>query len=272
MIVLAGALGEFVDAAAGMGFGVLSSSVMIAAGVPPGAASTTVNLAKVGSGAFSAVSHWRFKNVQWKWFLSLVVTGVAGAVVGGLLVAHLPRGFIRVAVPFALLGMGLLILRRGVFPAAIVGRASGGSTEAMAHAELPPIAAAWAATIESARRRTLEFAGFVAGLMNAMTGGYGPFATSAVILVKASQPPRFVVGTVSASEVFVAAASSAALLSTVASEGFRWQWAVALMGGTVLTAPLGAYLSKRLPARGLLVAVSITLIAINAWSIAKALA
>ncbi|MEK7682047.1 MAG: hypothetical protein AAB369_04385, partial [Chloroflexota bacterium] len=46
IVILAGAMGQFVDTLAGMGFGAFSSSFMIAGGVAPALIVATVNLAK----------------------------------------------------------------------------------------------------------------------------------------------------------------------------------------------------------------------------------
>src|SRR5687767_15291488 len=89
LVILAGAVGQFVDAAVGMGFGVLASSFMIAAGVSPAIVVATVNLAKVGNGLFSAVSHASMGNVRWRWVLPLALPGVVGAVLGALLLVRL---------------------------------------------------------------------------------------------------------------------------------------------------------------------------------------
>lgn len=113
--------------------------------------------------------------------------------------------------------------------------------------------------------------GFLAGLINAMTGGYGPFATSTLLLIKGGQP-RFAVGTANMVEIFVAGAGAATLLMTTASKGFRWEIAVALVAGSFITAPLGAYLARRMSPRPLMALVGLTLLGINTWSIVRALA
>jgi uncharacterized membrane protein YfcA len=49
----------------------------------------------------------------------------------------------------------------------------------------------------------LGLVGFIAGVLNAISGAYGPFATSGVILVGKAKPAH-AVGTVNMAEIFVA--------------------------------------------------------------------
>lgn len=269
LVAFAGAIGQLMDASAGMGFGVLSSSVMVAGGVAPGAAATTVNLAKVGSGLLSGAAHWRLGNVQWRWFLPLLLAGVAGAVTGGLLVTRLPREVVRLTAPCVLLGMSVLILQRVMFPTAWPRRVGGASDDAATIAAAPSrLAAQWRALSDVAARSALGVLGFLAGAINAMTGGYGPFATSALMLVKGGHP-RYAVGTANMVEVFVAAASSVTLLLGVASKGFQWQLVAALVVGSLVTTPIGAYLARHMSPRPLMALVGLALLGINTWSIVR---
>lgn len=269
IVASAGAIGQLMDASAGMGFGVLSSSLMVAGGVAPGAAATTVNLAKVGSGVFSGAAHWRFGNIQWRWFLPLLLAGIAGAVTGGLIVTHLPPEAIRLTVPCVLLGMSVLILERVLFPTAWPRRVAGASDDAATLTAVPSrVAVLWRAMNDLAARSALGVVGFLAGAINAMTGGYGPFATSGLMLVKGGHP-RYAVGTANMVEVFVAAASSVTLLLGMASKGFQWQLVVALVAGSVVTTPIGAYMARHMSPRPLMALVGLALLGINTWSIVR---
>src|SRR3990172_2285264 len=98
-VVFAGAAGQLIDAMAGMGFGVLSSSIMVAGGVSPVLVVSVVNTAKVGSGLASGLSHWRFGNVQGSWVAPLAIAGVVGGVAAALMLTRLPAGATRLGVP-----------------------------------------------------------------------------------------------------------------------------------------------------------------------------
>ncbi|HEY8144655.1 MAG TPA: TSUP family transporter, partial [Kofleriaceae bacterium] len=97
LVVIAGAIGQFVDAAVGMGFGVLASSFMIAAGVAPAVVVATVNIAKVGNGLFSAISHASLGNVRWRWVLPLALPGIVGAVIGAIVLVKVFNDTAKVA-------------------------------------------------------------------------------------------------------------------------------------------------------------------------------
>jgi uncharacterized membrane protein YfcA len=80
LIALAGAVAQFVDSAAGMGFGTFSATAMIAGGIDPLTAVATVKLAKVGTGLTSGAAHWRLGNVRRDWALAMAVPAIPAAI------------------------------------------------------------------------------------------------------------------------------------------------------------------------------------------------
>ena len=269
--VVAGAAGQLVDAMAGMGFGVLASSIMVAGGVSPVLVVSIVNAAKVGSGLASGLSHWRFGNIQWSWVAPLAIAGIAGGVAAALMLTRLPLGATRLGVPVVLLAMGVLLLRRYVLGIRLLPRVAGGSIDEVAVAPQ----GLWPSRVGAAvlAHPTVRLAGIgvVAGALNGVSGAFGPFATTAVML-SSTKHPRYAIGTVNFVEFFVAVAISATLFLQLGLSGFPWQLTLALVAGSLVTAPLGAFVSRHIPARFLGLIVGITLIGINVWSIARALA
>ena len=65
LIALAGFGASFIDGALGMGFGVTSTTLLLAVGLSPALASASVHLAKLGTAAASGMAHHRFGNVDW---------------------------------------------------------------------------------------------------------------------------------------------------------------------------------------------------------------
>ena len=63
---LVGFFAQLVDGALGMGFGVISASVLLAQGVPPALASASVNAAKLPTTGTAALSHYLHKNLDWR--------------------------------------------------------------------------------------------------------------------------------------------------------------------------------------------------------------
>ena len=97
MFLLVGALAQAIDGALGMAYGVISSSVLLAFGVPPATASASVHGAEVFTTAASAGSHVLHKNVEWRLFLPLAVAGIVGGVVGETLWADTHEGWFQLA-------------------------------------------------------------------------------------------------------------------------------------------------------------------------------
>jgi hypothetical protein len=257
-----------------MGFGAFSASAMLAGGVAPAAAVATVNLAKVGSGLASAISNWRFGNVRRQWVAPLTLAGVAGGVGGALL---LTSGVGETAgrwMPWILLVMGLLVLRRFLAPGSDwpTPRISGGATQVMKGARgrvihrfgLPQ------GLKERAAGAQLPAIGFLAGLVNSLSGAYGPVATSALILTRRTRP-RYIVGTVNFVEFAVAGAVSATILVRTGAGETGWQLPLALMTGAAVLAPFGAYLARRAPPRAVGVAVGAMMVGLNLLAIVKSL-
>ncbi|MBI4298563.1 MAG: sulfite exporter TauE/SafE family protein [Chloroflexi bacterium] len=266
--IIAGATGQFVDALAGMGFGAFSGSVMLAGGLAPTLVILTVSLTKIGSGLVSGLAHWRFGNVRWTWVAPLAISSIGGGIIGGLLLTHLPASASRVWVPALLIMMGLLILRRFLLPGLSIRRVGGASQ----NLELSARPSSWQRIGSSLMNMPSAFRlggiGLAAGALNSLSGAYGPFATSSVILAQGGHP-RFAVGTVNLVEIFAATATSVTLLSQINRADFPWELPAALMIGAVFTVPLGAYLARHLPEKIVGIGVGLILIVINAWALGK---
>ncbi len=268
LVALAGSIGQLIDSGAGMGFGAFSSTIMIAGGVTPSIVVATVNLAKIGSGFSSGLAHWRLGNIRWAWVMPLLLSGIVGGVLGAMLITHIPKEVTRFFVPFVLLVMGLLLLRRFLSASLDVPRMAGASQEWAPPAPTSPwqqLAYAWANTSSGMQ---LGVIGFFGGIFNGISGAYGPFTTSSILLAKGGHP-RFAVGTVNFVEFFVASAIVGTILFQINWAEFQWQLPVALIIGSFLTAPLGAYLSRRLPARIVGIVIGLTLVGLNIWSILR---
>ena len=86
---LIGFLAQIVDGSLGMGFGVISSSILLAQGIPPALASASVNAAKLPTTGTAAVSHFLHKNLDWKIVRSLAIFGTLGGIIGAVLLTSL---------------------------------------------------------------------------------------------------------------------------------------------------------------------------------------
>ena len=66
LLALVGLGAQLVDGSLGMAYGVTSTTLLLAIGTNPAAASATVHLAEIGTTLASGLSHWKFGNVDWK--------------------------------------------------------------------------------------------------------------------------------------------------------------------------------------------------------------
>ena len=253
VIGLVGAVATFVDSIIGMGFGVLSTSLLMTSGVYPAVASASVHVGKVVTGSLSGGAHLWFGNVKKEWLLPLALPGVIGGSAGAYLLASLPGKEMKPYVAGILLVLGLVILHRFVFRRT--------SPDILLQAE---------DTIDPAPKRKvskLPLLGFVAAFVDAIGGGgWGPIATPGLILTGKEEPHK-VIGTVNIAEVFAAIAISATFIATLGMKALPWNQVAALMVGGMISAPTGAYLCKRLPTRALGILTALALIVFNLWII-----
>jgi uncharacterized membrane protein YfcA len=233
LIVLAvvGLVAQLVDGSLGMGFGVTSSTLLIAAGIAPATASASIHLAEVGTTLISGFSHHKLGNVDWRTVGILAIPGGVGAFLGAHFLVSLDAETAKPVVATLLFALGLYVIWRFL---ALGGRRPQFKNRVSA-AFLVPM-------------------GLVGGTLDAVGGGgWGPVGTTS-LLSSGRLSPRKVVGSVSASEFVVAVGGSLGFLLALGSAGINYGFVVALLAGGVFAAPLAAWLVKHLPARVLGVA------------------
>lgn len=242
VFALAGLFGQLVDGALGMAFGVTCSTVLLSSGINPAAASASVHLAEIGTTCSSGLSHWRFGNVSWPLVARIGVPGAVGAFAGATLLSSLTGDWLVGSVAVLLFGLGAVVVARSVR-----GDLRGGTNHP-----------------SSLRARLLAPLGLGAGFLDAVGGGgWGPVATP-TLLTAGRVEPRYVIGSVSASEFLVTTAASAGFLVGLGGEGIELGLVLALMGGGATAAPLAAWLVKRLDPSVLGVVVGTLLLVTNA--------
>lgn len=95
LYAVVGFLAQIVDGALGMAYGVVSSTVLISAGVPPATASASVHAAEIFTTAASGASHIWHRNVDWQLFARVAPAGVIGGVVGAFVLTGVSGETIR---------------------------------------------------------------------------------------------------------------------------------------------------------------------------------
>lgn len=228
LFVLVGFLAQSVDGALGMAYGVVSTTVLLALGVPPAAASASVHTAEIFTTAASGASHAYHRNITWSLWLPLVIAGMIGGVIGAYVLSGVDGAAIKPFILAYLAILGVWIVLRGL-------------------KDITPrrIRSFWGAPL-----------GLAGGFMDAIGGGgWGPTATTA--LVGAGKDPRKAIGTVNSAEFFVTVAISATFVWALVTG--HWQDAGAIgdhalaVGGLILgglvAAPFAGWIAKRVPSR-----------------------
>jgi hypothetical protein len=240
LYVLAGFVAQLIDGALGMAFGVTASSLLLSFGVPPVATSATVHAAECVTTGVSALSHRAFRNYDRALVRKLLVPGVAGALIGAFALSQFPGESLRPLIALYLAGLGVVIITRAF-------------RHAPAHAPV-------------SRLGTL---GFFGALIDAIGGGgWGPIVASN--LLARGHDARTTIGSVNIVEFFVTLSASLVFLLTLGLT--HWQITAGLAFGGALAAPLGAWTTRRLPVKPLMIGVGVLIIALSARTIAGALA
>ena len=238
IVLVVGFVAQLIDGSLGMGYGVLSMSLLLAAGVAPAVASATVHVAKIGTALASGTAHWRFGNVDGTMALLLGIPGAIGAYIGAVLLSNLSLEAARPYVSIILFVLGGVIVARFIH-----GRRNRDNA---------PVA-----PVERPKRPRWLLAplGLIGGFVDASGGGgWGPVTTSTLV-ASGRLEPRMTIGTVSAAELAVAIAASIGFIQSLGSAGVRWDITAAMLLGGVLAAPLAAWLVRHVNERTLGIAV-----------------
>jgi hypothetical protein len=242
VFALAGLVGQLVDGALGMAFGVTTSTVLLSNGFSPAVASASVHLAEVGTTLTSGVAHWRFGNVSWPLVRRIGLPGAVGAFAGATVLTSLTGEWLKPSVAVVLFGLGALVIVRSVR----------GDLHGERHDP------------GHLRRRLLAPLGLSAGFIDAVGGGgWGPVATP-TLLAAGRVEPRLVIGSVSAAELLVTVSASAGFLFGLGGEGIEAPLVLALLAGGVVAAPVAAWLVRHADASVLGVVVGTLLLMTNA--------
>lgn len=226
-----GLLAQLIDGSLGMAYGVTSSTLLLATGVAPAAASAAVHFSEIGTSLISGFSHHKLGNVDWRTVSILAVPGFVGAFAGATFLANLDGESAEPWVAGLLLLLGGYVIWRFL---ALNGRRPRFKANPSA-AFLAPM-------------------GVVAGTMDAIGGGgWGPVGTTS-LLSSGRLEPRKVIGSIDTSEFVVAVGASIGFLITLDSDQFRLAWAGALLAGGVIAAPVAAWLVRHMAPRVLGVA------------------
>ena len=181
LIGIVGFVAQLVDGSLGMAYGVTTTTLLLAIGTNPAAASATVHLAEIGTTLVSGFSHWKFGNVDWKVVAKIGIPGGIGAFVGATVLSNISTEVAAPLMSIILLTLGLYILIRFT----TMGLPKGNLGKPLHKRFLAPL-------------------GLFAGFIDASGGGgWGPVGTPA-LLASGRIEPRKVIGSIDTSEFIVA--------------------------------------------------------------------
>jgi uncharacterized protein len=246
LVLLVGFAAQLIDGSLGMGFGVMSMSLLLAIGVAPAVASATVHVAKIGTAIISGAAHWRFGNVDGQAVLLLGVPGAVGAYAGATLLSSLSLNAAKPYVSVILLILGAVIVARYLHRRRAEAQQSGEAAER-------PVRPRW----------LLAPLGMIGGFVDASGGGgWGPVTTTTLVASR-QLSTRTTIGTVNASELLVAIAASLGFLQHLGSAGVRWDITAAILLGGLLAAIPAAWLVRHIDDRVLGMGVGVLIVVLS---------
>ncbi|MFF4252135.1 sulfite exporter TauE/SafE family protein [Streptomyces sp. NPDC001663] len=246
LLALAGLGAQLVDGSLGMAYGVTSTTLLLALGTNPAAASATVHLSEIGTTLMSGASHWRFGNVDWKVVAKIGVPGAVGSFLGATVLSRLSTELAEPVMSLILLGLGVYVMSRFTLRGLPKGQLG-----------------------KPLRKRFLAPLGLLAGFLDATGGGgWGPVGTPA-LLASGRMEPRKVIGSIDTSEFLVAVAASLGFLFSLGSQGLKWTWVLAFLLGGLVAAPIAAWLVRLVPPRVLGSAVGGIIVVTNVRTLLK---
>ncbi|RJS91349.1 sulfite exporter TauE/SafE family protein [Salinisphaera sp. Q1T1-3] len=237
---IAGFIAQLVDGAIGMGYGLTSSSILLAIGITPAVASASIHLAEVATTAASGVSHYRFGNVDTGLVKRMMGPGAIGAFAGAVFLTSLPGDAMRPFVASFLLILGFYVVTRYLL--------------SQRREPRPGRLSSW----------TLVPMSLVAGFFDSIGGGgWGPIATP-TLLAQKRMDPRKVVGSVDTSEFAITIAGTFGFLLTLGIGGVNWLWVGVFAASGLAAAPVAAAVVRYLPSDVLAAVVGGAIIMTNA--------
>ncbi len=232
LYLLVGLGAQLVDGALGMAYGVTCTSFLLSLGVTPAVSSASVHVAEMFTTGASAISHFRFKNINKKLFQSLLIPGVLGAITGAYLLSDVIDGdFIKPFIAFYMLVLGIIIIRKAIQK-----------------------------NLVKNKTKNIGLLAASGGFLDSIGGGgWGPIVTST--LLGQGRDPRYTIGSVNAAEFAITFASGVTFL--IFHGVNSWQVVLGLIVGGVIAAPFGALIVGKIKRKPLMLIVGVLVIGLS---------
>jgi hypothetical protein len=233
-----GIFAQLVDGSLGMGYGVTSTSFLISFGVSPVTSSMGVHVAEMFTTGASAISHYKFKNINKKLVLNLLIPGVIGAVIGAYILSDVIDGkIIKPYIAAYMIILAVIIIIKGLRK-----------------------------NLKKKKTKQIGLLAIFGGFMDSIGGGgWGPIVTST--LMGQGRDPRYTIGSVNTAEFAISFASG---ITFILFEGISgWQVIAGLVIGGIIAAPIAAYITNKIPRKPMVVLVGLLLIFLSVRTLIK---
>lgn len=231
---VAGFVAQLVDGAMGMGYGVLSTTFLLSSNLPIPIAgiSSSVHMAEMFSVGTAGISHYKYKHVNKKLWVALVIPGAIGAILGALFIGTMGKEFGHILRPFIAVYtfyLGFKIVKKAFK-----------NLKLQRHRKIVNV-------------RPVAFIG---GFLDAFGGGWGPLVTST--LISGGRDPLYTIGSSTFTKFFTSIGSTATFI--IVFNQMHFQVIAGLIFGGMLAAPFAARLAGKLPIKTMYICVGFLVI------------
>ena len=234
-----GVIAQTIDGSIGMAYGVTATTFLLSQGVSPAVASSSIHISEIFTTGASGLSHWRLDNINKKLFLNLVFPGVAGGLIGVLILTNIDGQILKPWIAIYLMIMGIYIILKA-FKKNIL-------TTKINSKKITPLA-------------------FTGGMIDAVGGGgWGPVVTTT--LLSSGHEPKKTIGSVNSAEFFITTTTG---LSFAIFVGINNPETIfGLISGGVLIAPFAAKITTKLPTKLIMLIVGILITSLSMITVSK---
>ncbi len=240
LMSLTGFFAQMIDGSMGLGYGTISTTILLAMGVPPAIVSSRVHSARVFSSGVSGYSHNRYGNINKKLFRTIVWPGVIGAIIGAGLAVFAQKynvSWVRIPLSIYTTYLGYYIIRK-----------------------------AFNKRNKEAKVKRAGWLAAIGGFMDAFAGGgWGALVTSTLISKRKS--PRYVVGSVCLAEFFVVFASAVTFF--ILLKHLPIFEVLGLILGGVIAGPIAAKLVGKIPIKTMYILVGLLVVLTSLFTFYK---
>jgi len=255
---------EFIDSSLGMGYGTILAPVLIIMGFNPLSAVPALLLSQAFGGFAASLFHHQFENVSFsrdskdlKIVFIISGFGILAAVAAVLIAINIPKVVLKTYIGVLIFVMGIIILANRKFNFS------------------------W---------KKMVCVGILSSFNKGMSGGgFGPVVTAGQIMAGQSHKSAIGATTLAEAPICVTGFLTYVIGRTIfelkepvwnipvkefffkmfSSNIIQWELVLALVLGSVMVAPFGAFTTKKLDTRNIHIILGILIISLGAWTLIK---